>query len=407
MLFRFGRNGRVLRTIMAATAATALLTTAACTINGDDESSSAEQMQADGSDGSDGEDGDGDDGDDAVELTANVDDNDTEVPVDEPITVQDDEGIDSVSLTDSAGNEIEGSFNDDETGWSSDGKLDYYTSYTLSAEAGDESLSTSFTSFSPAALTNASLAPLDGGTFGVGQSIALNFDAIPGDRQAVEDAVEVTTEPQVEGAFYWISATEVRWRPEEYWEPGTEVTVDADLVGKDLGGMYGQVDRSASFTIGDDVRAVADNDTKMVTVTRNGEVIRTMPTSMGMPGFDTPEGIYQIGDQLEAMTMESETFGLSIEDGGYSTDVQYATQMSYSGIYFHAAPWSVYAQGNTNTSHGCLNLSVEDAQWVYENLKRGDITEVRGTGGGTLEGYDGLGDWNIPWSTWSAGNADE
>ncbi|MGP9760125.1 L,D-transpeptidase [Corynebacterium sp. AOP12-C2-36] len=397
MHFRFGRTGRVIRTVVAATAATALLTTAACTIDGDDDTDTDQVAQS----------GTSDDEDDAVELTANVDDEDTGVKVDEPVTVQDDEGIDSVTLTDGYGNEVEGSFNEDETEWTSDGKLEYSSTYSLEAKAGDENLSTSFTTFSPDLLTNASLAPLDGSTVGVGQSIALRFDEAPGDRQAVEDAISIQTEPKVEGAFYWITSNEVRWRPEEYWQAGTEVTVDADLVGKDLGGMYGEVDREASFTIGDDVRAVADNDTKMVTVTRNGEVVKTMPTSMGMPGHETPEGIYQIGDQFESLTMDSQTFGLALDAGGYVTDVQYATQMSYSGIYFHAAPWSVYAQGNTNTSHGCLNLSVEDAQWVYENLKRGDITEVRGTGGGTLEGYDGLGDWNIPWSTWSAGNADE
>ncbi|MGO1380422.1 MAG: L,D-transpeptidase [Corynebacterium sp.] len=397
MHFRFGRTGRVIRTVVAATAATALLTTAACTIDGDDDTDTDQVAQS----------GTSDDEDDAVELTANVEDEDTGVKVDEPVTVQDDEGIDSVTLTDGYGNEVEGSFNEDETEWTSDGKLEYSSTYSLEAKAGDENLSTSFTTFSPDLLTNASLAPLDGSTVGVGQSIALRFDEAPGDRQAVEDAISIQTEPKVEGAFYWITSNEVRWRPEEYWQAGTEVTVDADLVGKDLGGMYGEVDREASFTIGDDVRAVADNDTKMVTVTRNGEVVKTMPTSMGMPGHETPEGIYQIGDQFESLTMDSQTFGLALDAGGYVTDVQYATQMSYSGIYFHAAPWSVYAQGNTNTSHGCLNLSVEDAQWVYENLKRGDITEVRGTGGGTLEGYDGLGDWNIPWSTWSAGNADE
>ncbi|MDN5719291.1 Ig-like domain-containing protein [Corynebacterium sp.] len=374
-----------------------MLTTPACTIDGDDDTDTDQVAQS----------GTSDDEDDAVELTANVEDEDTGVKVDEPVTVQDDEGIDSVTLTDGYGNEVEGSFNEDETEWTSDGKLEYSSTYSLEAKAGDENLSTSFTTFSPDLLTNASLAPLDGSTVGVGQSIALRFDEAPGDRQAVEDAISIQTEPKVEGAFYWITSNEVRWRPEEYWQAGTEVTVDADLVGKDLGGMYGEVDREASFTIGDDVRAVADNDTKMVTVTRNGEVVKTMPTSMGMPGHETPEGIYQIGDQFESLTMDSQTFGLALDAGGYVTDVQYATQMSYSGIYFHAAPWSVYAQGNTNTSHGCLNLSVEDAQWVYENLKRGDITEVRGTGGGTLEGYDGLGDWNIPWSTWSAGNADE
>ncbi|WP_455006031.1 PTS sugar transporter subunit IIA, partial [Corynebacterium propinquum] len=42
-----------------------------------------------------------------------------------------------------------------------------------------------------------------------------------------------------------------------------------------------------------------------------------------------------------------------------------------------------------------------------DTVKRGDVIEVKNTSGGTLSGYDGLGDWNIDWETWSAGNADE
>lgn len=404
MHFRYGHAGRTLRTIVAATGAVALLTTAACTIDSgaDTDSTSSQEDQDDSADDGD----DSDDGDDAVELTASVKDGASEVKVDEPVTVQDDEGIDSVTLTDDSGNELEGSFNDDKTEWTSNGKLGYSTGYSLAAKAGSNSLDKSFTTFSPGNLTNASLAPLDESTVGVGQSIALRFDEVPTDRKAVEDAIKIQTEPKVEGAFYWITGQEVRWRPEEYWKPGTEVTVDADLVGKDLGGMYGEVDRTASFTIGDDVRAVADDATKTVTVTRNGKVEKTMPTSMGMPGYETPEGVFQIGDQLDTLMMDSTTYGLALDAGGYQTDVSYATQMSYSGIYFHAAPWSLWAQGNTNTSHGCLNLSDADAQWVYENLKRGDIAEVKGTGGPAMNGDDGLGDWNIPWDVWSAGNAE-
>jgi lipoprotein-anchoring transpeptidase ErfK/SrfK len=403
MLSRFGR-GRILRSIVAVTSAAALMTTAACTINSGADSENSSSTEGNSASGDDGD--SDDDKDDAAELAANVKDNANDVKVDEPVTVTDDDGIDSVTLTDAEGNEVEGSFNEDKTEWKSSGKLAYSTGYSLEAGAGKNDLSKSFTTFSPAAVTNGSLAPLDGSTVGVGQSISLMFDAVPEDRQAVEDAIKVTTEPKVEGDFYWISAQEVRWRPKEYWKPGTEVTVDADLVGKDLGGMYGQVDRTAHFTIGDDVRAIADDATKTVTVTRNGEEIRTMPTSMGMPGHETPEGIFQIGDQVDSMTMDSTTYGLALDAGGYVTDVQYATQMSYSGIYFHSAPWSVAEQGNTNTSHGCLNLSPEDAQWVYENLKRGDIAEVKNTGGPAQPGTDGLGDWNIPWEEWSAGNTD-
>ena len=256
-------------------------------------------------------------------------------------------------------------------------------------------------------LTDGAMAPLDGATVGIGQTISLRFDEVPSDRKAIEDAITVETEPKVEGAFYWITAQEVRWRPKDYWTPGTQVHVKADLFGKDLGdGVYGQQDREADFTIGDDLRAEADDNTKQVVVKKNGEVIRTMPTSMGMPGHETPVGTYTIGDQYDTLMMDSTTYGLALDAGGYQTDVSYATQMSYSGIYLHAAPWSVWAQGNTDTSHGCLNLSMEDAQWVYDTFKRGDIVTVKNTGGETLNGSDGLGDWNIPWETWSAGNTE-
>ncbi|MEZ0343017.1 hypothetical protein ACAG25_23920, partial [Mycobacterium sp. pV006] len=39
------------------------------------------------------------------------------------------------------------------------------------------------------------------------------------------------------------------------------------------------------------------------------------------------------------------------------------------------------------------------------NTRRGDIVEVINTTGPTLSGTDGLGDWNIPWDQWKAGNA--
>ena len=117
-------------------------------------------------------------------------------------------------------------------------------------------------------------------------------------------------------------------------------------------------------------------------------------------------GVYIVGDRLSHMIMDSSTYGVpSNAPNGYRTEVDWATQMSYSGIYVHAAPWSVGSQGYSNVSHGCLNVSTSNAQWFYENTKRGDIVEVVNTVGSILPGTDGLGDWNIPWEQWRAGNA--
>jgi lipoprotein-anchoring transpeptidase ErfK/SrfK len=117
-------------------------------------------------------------------------------------------------------------------------------------------------------------------------------------------------------------------------------------------------------------------------------------------------GIYTVMDKANPVIMDSSTFGLPINSRlGYRETIPYATRISPDGIYLHQLNATVWAQGNTNTSHGCLNVSPSNAIWYYNNSKRGDIVEVINTVGGILPGTEGLGDWNIPWDQWKAGNA--
>src|SRR5690606_16733544 len=74
---------------------------------------------------------------------------------------------------------------------------------------------------------------LDGGTFGIGQPIVAEFDDAV-DRKVAEATLTVTTNPPVEGAWHWMSDTEAHWRPREYWQPGTTVTVTANILGVPL-----------------------------------------------------------------------------------------------------------------------------------------------------------------------------
>ena len=53
----------------------------------------------------------------------------------------------------------------------------------------------------------------------------MKFDEPITNHKAVQDAITITTEPKVEGAFYWVSPQDVRWRPAEFWKPGTKVSV--------------------------------------------------------------------------------------------------------------------------------------------------------------------------------------
>ncbi|QZT62807.1 L,D-transpeptidase [Mycolicibacterium austroafricanum] len=347
-------------------------------------------------------------------LQASVTDGAIGVPVDSPVTVTAGDGVlGQVSLINEAGVRVDGELSPDGISWSSAEPLGYNKQYTLKAEAlglgGVTSTSATFETHSPDNLTMPYVLPNDGDTVGVGQPIAIRFDENITNRLAAQQAVTVTTDPPVEGAFYWLNNREVRWRPAQYWKPGTTVEVQVKAYGVEFGqGLFGQDDVSTRFTIGDEVIATADDATKMLTVRRNGEVVKTMPISMGKAKTPTDNGAYIIGDRYSFLVMDSSTYGVPVNSpDGYRTEVEWATQMSYSGIYVHSAPWSVGSQGVANVSHGCLNVSPANARWFYDNTRRGDIVEVVNTTGPTLSGTDGLGDWNIPWERWKAGNAND
>jgi lipoprotein-anchoring transpeptidase ErfK/SrfK len=62
---------------------------------------------------------------------------------------------------------------------------------------------------------------------------------------------------------------------------------------------------------------------------------------------------------------------------GYDIIAQYAERITSSGVYVHSATWSVDSQGNANVSHGCMNLSPDNAAWYYDVVHVGDPVIVQ------------------------------
>lgn len=346
-------------------------------------------------------------------LTASVTDGAVGVTVDSPVTVSAGDGVlGAVTMINQEdGTPVAGQLTPDGLTWSTAEPLGYNEQYTLTAEAlglgGSTSRQMTFETHSPENLTMPYVVPTEGEVVGVGQPVAVQFDENIPNRLAAQNAIKIKTNPPVQGAFYWLNNREVRWRPAGYWKPGTTVEVAVNTYGVDLGdGLFGQENLTTRFTIGDEVISIVDDNTKTLTVKRNGEVIKTMPVSMGKNSTPTNNGTYIVGDRRSHMVMDSSTYGVPTNSpNGYRTEVDWATQISYSGIYVHAAPWSVGSQGYSNVSHGCINVSTSNGQWFYDNSKRGDVVEIVNTVGSVLPGTDGLGDWNIPWEQWKAGNA--
>jgi lipoprotein-anchoring transpeptidase ErfK/SrfK len=345
-------------------------------------------------------------------LTASVKDGAVGVSVESPVMVSAEDGVlGAVTMVNDEGTLVAGQLSPDGLMWSTAEPLGYNKRYTLNAQSlglgGVASQQMSFETHSPENLTMPYLLPNDGEVVGVGQPVAIRFDENIPNRSAAEKAIKITSNPPVQGAFYWLNNREVRWRPAAYWTPGTTVEVAVNTYGVDLGdGLFGQEDVTTRFTIGDEVITTVDDSTKTLTVKRNGEVIKSMPVSMGKNSTPTNNGTYIVGDRFGHIVMDSSTYGVPVNSpNGYRTEVDFATQISYSGIFVHAAPWSVGSQGYSNVSHGCINVSTSNAQWYYNNSKRGDVVEIANTVGSILPGTDGLGDWNIPWEQWKAGNA--
>ena len=342
-------------------------------------------------------------------------------PID-PVTVSVADGrIETVSLTNPEGAEVAGQVAADGANWATTEPLGYGRAYSLTVNASNRdglpsTRTTTFTTVEPGNFTAPILRFSNGATYGVGYIIAIRFDEPIQFKDRAEKALKVTTNPPVEGAWSWSNDQDVEWRPRDYWPAGTQVTVAANIYGLELSPhMFGQEDRSASFTIGQKKIAIADDNTKMIDVYFDDVLQRSIPTSMGKGGtqqvgdttlsFWTQNGPHVVLGKQNPVLMDSTTYGLPMDAGGYKTEVPYAVHISGDGEYVHWADWSVWAQGNTNTSHGCLNISPDNAIWFYNNFNQGDIVDVRNTAGRVLPSYIAGGEWNISFEQWAAGSA--
>jgi lipoprotein-anchoring transpeptidase ErfK/SrfK len=335
--------------------------------------------------------------------------------------------LDTVQLVNDSGKSIAGVMTPDARAWKPTSQLGYGRTYTLTIAArgpgGMPSRETSsFTTLTPGNQTEVYFETTaggllqDGATYGVGAVVVAKFDEPIDNKANAERHLVVKTNPPVAGSWNWIDDQTAHWRPEKYYAPGTTVDVSANLYGTLVGdGLYGQEDEHVSFKIGDSHVSIADDNTKQVSVYDNGKLVRTMPTSMGMGGtetiggttlsFWTPPGVYTVMDKANPVIMDSSTFGLPINSRlGYRETIPYATRISKDGIYLHQLNATVWAQGNTDTSHGCLNLNSDNAAWFYDFSVPGDVVEVRNTGGPPLKLWDN-GDWTMPWSEWRKGSA--
>jgi hypothetical protein len=327
----------------------------------------------------------------------------------------------SVTMTSKAtGNRIAGTISADRTSWKPDVALARGTQYTISAAATDAKGRTAAANGTFATVSAASsfigyFTPEDGSTVGVGMPVSINFDKAITDRAAVESAISVTSSSgqRVEG--HWFSSTRLDFRPQQYWQAGSHVSLTLKLDGvKGAAGVYGVQDKTVNFTVGRSQVSTVDATTHRMTVVRDGKVLKTIPISAGAPDHSTYNGQMVISEKYQTTRMNGATVGFTEDDGKGEydiPDVPHAMRLSNSGTFIHGNYWgSKSIFGTTNTSHGCVGLSDTKggkdpntpAAWFYANSMVGDVVVVKNSADRTIQPDNGLNGWNLSWAAWTA-----
>ncbi len=328
------------------------------------------------------------------------------------------ESVKVVVSQDARESPVPGRVDDDGRTWTPDEKrLALAAKYTVDAVAVDgagrrSARHTTFTTHVPAERFIGYVAPEDRSTVGTGMIVSLEFNRKITRRAAVERAIRVTARPAVEIRPHWFGSTRLDFRPEDYWKPGTEVTVDLNL--RDVEGapgVYGLQQRTFTFTVGRSQVSVVDAAAHTMRVRRDGDLLATVPITAGAAKTPTYNGKMVITEMLEVTRMNSRTVGFG---GEYDIpDVPHAVRLTSSGTFLHGNYWAApEVFGSGNVSHGCVGLrdvkgggADTPAGWFFDRSLIGDVVEVVNSKDRTVAPDNGLGGWNMNWKEWKAGGA--
>ncbi|MEV5764952.1 Ig-like domain-containing protein [Micromonospora sp. NPDC052213] len=320
--------------------------------------------------------------------------------------------VSGVTLTAADGKQVEGRLRADGSSWVPSKPLKYGTRYTATvtatgADGGTSQGTSTFTTMAkPKSMISSGLYLFDDKTYGVAMPVVAEFHpGIPKkDRAAVQKRMFVHTDPPQPGAWHWVdNGTQAYYRAPEYWKPGTTLTVRIALAGIPLSnGRYGNVDRAATAKIGRAFEMKVDNATKKMTVYEDGQVVRTLPVSLGKKKTPSSSGTMVVMEKKESTVFD--TRDDPDPENRYVTEIDFAQRLTWGGEYIHAAPWSEHVQGRQNVSHGCVNVSTANARWLFEKTKVGDPITIKGTERQLAAG-NGWTAWSVSWSEFVKGSA--
>ncbi|MER5514720.1 Ig-like domain-containing protein [Streptomyces sp. NPDC048254] len=335
----------------------------------------------------------------------------------EVVAKSDEDRITDVTAEDATGRHVAGELDADGRRWHSTSPLAANAHYTVQVSTEDEdgAPGRKVLTFDTSVPTTQQRLKVTfgpkGGAYGVGQPVTAQLDHAVKDkaqRAVVERALRVDSVPAVEGSWYWVSDKELHYRPKDYWPAHATLQVHSNLDGVKISDrLWGGAAKPLKLTIGDKLLAVTDAAAHQMTVYKNDKEIDQIPITTGKAGFETRNGVKVVLEKQYFVRMRGSTVGIAEgTSDSYDLPVYYATRVTWSGEYVHAAPWSVGSQGYENVSHGCTGMNTSNAEWFYDTFHPGDVVKVVNSNGKEMENFgNGFGDWNLAWKDWRNGSA--
>jgi lipoprotein-anchoring transpeptidase ErfK/SrfK len=327
-----------------------------------------------------------------------------------------------LTFTNPDGKKVKGSLSKDHTRWTLGEPLGFGKTYTVAgvavnADGVQTKVDATYVTATTVEPVTTTISPGSGAVVGVAAPVIVRFGMDPQDKALVEKHVKITSTPKVKGSWAWITHDgdtypSLDFRPEKYWPAGTKVHVESDIYGvKFADGWYGGNSQSVDFTIGRNQVVIANAKTHRMTVKRDGKTVWTFDASMGMG--DDPNSEYGLNKDLvtrsgiHVVMNKHAVYKMSNPKYHYQDVPEYwAVRISNNGEFIHNNPGTTaWELANVNKTHGCINLSWDDAKAYFESAIYGDPVEVIGTSVKLSPSDGDIYDWAIPWSTWQTMSA--
>ena len=108
-------------------------------------------------------------------------------------------------------------------------------------------------------------------------------------------------------------------------------------------------------------RIEVDLSAQHLTAFEGNTPVYQAPVATGKDGFNTPSGSYAIYSKYPLETMTGEGGG----ETWYVPDIPFV-QYVVGGVALHGTYWHDQWGTGFRLSHGCINLNIDDAEWLYD-----------------------------------------